>query len=711
MIHARRATFLVAGISLFYWIAFGGTSAGALFWRHQFICQLGLFLIFLFAGWRALRLQLPLRRLPIWLDAALGLIILDKLWRAIAGQSWNSTEDLSTSGSLLILFYVLLQLVEPTVLGASCVFATALACLVGLALAFFRHQELALPLGSRVLMAGLLIAVAPMALEGARRRDDDWRHKTFWIASSAVLLVGIVQTRSLAALAIVPAILIWFATMAVKSRQKRIVSGVVLAAAIVCAFWLGNYRGSLSRLGSLVNRGEDSSMSLENRFRYWSGAIPAIEQKKLLGWGSESVGLIYPLFRIQRPGFSPPGEVIPDLHSVPMNWLFEFGAIGLVIRMAAFAALLAIGLSRKTPLQKAAVAGLAAYALFSLMHYNLSNPATYLVLTLVAVVAATPGEPTELSLRSSHVVGLLTIAGAAIIFSYQLRLDYANRLLSRATSEPERAAVGSLIRSSLLDPRAGFYDAMAALQIDRILRGIGKNETDVPFLLKAADGHYVHFLERNPWEMQIAAARGNLLLRNGRSCDAIEPLERAASLDFYFSISHFNLANAYSLCDPGMHDAAVEEAAISLMTTPPTAFASQWRTHPALLEAALDQSLRWLDSWNWRSGGLQTEKLNRLRDFLRGVRANPLQGRRQVTFALVEKVSGDLITDPFAYILQRKTPPYEFTRIELDGLDTGTWTPEGIGRIKGLRSLTFAEVRSAYQTGKLDRLMRSVLAQ
>jgi hypothetical protein len=316
----------------------------------------------------------------------------------------------------------------------------------------------------------------------------------------------------------------------------------------------------------------------------------------------------------------------------------------------------------------------------------------------------------KLSPRTSNVLGLLLLGCAVLIFSYQFRLDYANRLLARNTSEPERMAVGSVIRASALNSRAGFYDAIAALRIDRLLLRTGDDGADAPFLFEAADRHYKQSLQRSAWVGQIAAARGNLLLREGGGCDALGPLERAASLDFYFSLSHFSLANAYASCLPLVQEQAVTEAAIALMTTPATAYATQWRTNPEFLGRALDQTLRWIDGWNWRSARVETEKLTRLENFLRAVRNNPLKGRRQVTFALVEGMAGELISDPFAYMFQRRTPAFESTRIEVDGLDSGTWTPEGIGHIKGLRSLTYDEVRSAYSTRKLDQLLRSVAA-
>jgi hypothetical protein len=100
--------------------------------------------------------------------------------------------------------------------------------------------------------------------------------------------------------------------------------------------------------------------------------------------------------------------------------------------------------------------------------------------------------------------------------------------------------------------------------------------------------------------------------------------------------------------------------------------------------------------------------MRRLDAFLRAVREAPQKGQRQVEFTMVDGVAGQLVSDPFAYIFQRRTPPFESTRIAVDGLDTGTWAPEGMGRVPGVRPLTYGEIYSAYRDKNLDQLMRSL---
>jgi hypothetical protein len=106
-----RKKAVLSSASVFLWLAFGGTFAGALSWRHQLFAHLLIFAVILAAGWKLVRRQsaIRFRGLPAALNVAFGLIVLDKLWRAVVGQSWNSTEDLAATISLLILFYLLLN--------------------------------------------------------------------------------------------------------------------------------------------------------------------------------------------------------------------------------------------------------------------------------------------------------------------------------------------------------------------------------------------------------------------------------------------------------------------------------------------------------------------------------------------------------------------------------------------------------------------------
>jgi tetratricopeptide (TPR) repeat protein len=296
---------------------------------------------------------------------------------------------------------------------------------------------------------------------------------------------------------------------------------------------------------------------------------------------------------------------------------------------------------------------------------------------------------------------------ALALLSFEARLDYADHLLARSNRLPGSEGVESVLRAGLIDSRGGFYDAAAAFRIDQIMIESGRStRDDQAFLLRAAENHYRRALDAYPQSPQLTAAYGDFLMRAKRPCDAIEILERAVSLDFYFSLSHFNLANAYTVCRSGSQGA--DEAGIAILTMPTLAYSTQWRNDPAFLEHAIDKSLEWISGWKVARWPADVEKFRRLSAFVQAVRAGPTAGHRRVQIFLSEEIAPGLTTDPFAYIFQRRSPSFGLTRIEIDGLDTGTWAPEGMGQIKSLRPLRETQIAAAYRGGSLDALMRSL---
>jgi len=718
----------IGGLS--YWLIFGGTFGGSLSWLHQTIGHL--FLIGLIAGagwylWRKnarIEVQTPRTALCI----LLGLILADKFVRALLGQSWNSGEDFANSVTGVVMFVLLLNIWPPnpwppnpvrdrTELITVCVSGVVISTLVGMVLMFVKHdQELVYPLGSKVLMAGLLTLAIPLAMGRLRslfQSDPDGKaHKTFWLSSAVILAAGLILTRSAIAVVLLPFALVLPLVLDNKRRgQVAAALGLTVATLGVALYFgaSGPLAGisALARVRSMIQGGPDSTQSWDNRVRYWSGALPAIAERPLGGWGSGQVGLTYPPFRIQRAGYAPSGEVVSDLHSVPLQWAYEFGIVGLTLRIAAFALLLLPGYSGKTRQQKTAVIAMGMYGVFCLLHYNLNNPATISMATLIAVMTLNAPDRWRLTIPASKRIGLVLLSVALALLSFQARLDYANYLLVRSDHQAGNEGVESVLRAGLMDSRGGFYDAAAAFGIDKLTRDSRRGPNyDQPFLLEAAGNHYRRALDANPQSLQLTAAYGDFLMRAKKPCDAIEILERAVSLDFYFSLSHFNLANAYALC--GSASQADDEAGIAILTMPTLAYSTQWRNDPAFLGRALDKSWEWVSSWKVARWPADVEKFRRLDAFVQAVRAGPTAGHRRIQIFLAEQIAPGLISDPFAYIFHRRSPSYELTRIEIDGLDSGTWTPEGMGQIKSLRPLRDPEIAAAYQGRSLDALMRSL---
>ena len=721
---SRNASTALAIVGLSYWLIFGGTFGGSLSWLHQTIGHIFLVLVIAGAGrylWRK-NLRVEIQRPPTALCVLLGLILADTLVRALLRQSWNSAEDFANSVAGVVIFILLLNLLpDVDELITVCVPAVVASALVGMVLMFVKHdQELVYPLGSKVLMAGLLILAIPVAMGRLRTlfrsHPDRPAFKLFWLSSALILAAGLILTRSAIGIVLLPFALVLPLVLDNKRRgQVAAVLGLTVAI-LGAALYFGasgplSGVGSLARVRSMIQGGSDSTQSWDNRVRYWSGALPAIAERPLAGWGSGQVGLTYPPFRIQRAGYAPSGEVVSDLHSVPLQWAYEFGLIGLILRVAAFGVLLLLGYSRKTLQQKTAVVALSMYGVFCLLHYNLNNPATISMATLIAVMTVNSPARWRLTIPASKRTGLVLLSVALALLSFQARQDYANYLLARSDHQAGNEGVESVLRAGLMDSRGGFYDAAAAFRIDKIIRDSGRDTSpgtndDQPFLLRAAENHYRRALDANPQSPQLTAAYGDFLMRAKRPCDAIAILERAVSLDFYFSLSHFNLANAYAVCRSGSQ--AADEAGIAILTMPTLAYSTQWRNDPAFLEHALDKSWEWISGWKVARWPADVEKFRRLDAFIQAVRSKPTAGQRRVQIFLSEQIAPGLTSDPFAYILQRRSPSFGLTRIEIDGLDTGTWTPEGMGQIKSLRPLRYPEIAAAYQDRSLDALMRSL---
>lgn len=633
----RKAYFIIVASWLSYWLTIVGTYGGINSWAHQTIGHILFFIVLMATGWKLWRQRLALRVYllnPI-VNGIIGAFLAGKAWRAIVKETWKTREDLAMVLSIFILFYLTLTLVEEGVLSSASVLAAAVSMAAGINLGHLeRHRSISSPLDNQELLAGLLILVAPLAVGGFRDAAS-WLRKLVWFVAILILSAGVLQTGNLMAIVMLPALLLTCALIG-ENSSWRVPFAIGAAVVAVCVIlWFGN---DVSPVKS-----------------YWSGAVLAIRERPLFGWGVGELGLTYPRFRIQEAGSASTGTIVPDLHSIPLQWAFEYGIVGSILRTAAFGVFLVAGYTHRTRLQKTAVVALAGFAAFCLFHSNLDNPATKLIAALVAVVAAPRLYHANLTSRESNRAGLLLICCAIGILCFQLRLDYANYLLAKSNRQEAHQALQSIIQASLVDPRGGFYDFVAAHKIDEM----SKNAKNVnPSQAQSADYYYQEALARNPWSPQVLASYGNYLVRTG-SCDAIAVLEKGVSLDFYFSLSHFDLANAYQSC--GRTEQAIAEAAVAILTAPAAAYASRWTTNSKFLTAALDQSLQWLGSWDSRGCTVADhEKLRRLANFVRSVRANPAAASGN-TVTLSQKFADRPDSDPFAYIFQRKTPIFETT--------------------------------------------------
>jgi Tfp pilus assembly protein PilF len=691
---------------LFYLIGWAGTFEGILSWEHQVSLAFGLFGLALWFGLvlsrnEDARISLPHR----WVWIPLVLILLEKVARAVANQSWQATEDLAQSTSLALLFLIILNSPKshaPILWGIAG--STALWSLMGM---YWSHQggyrELALPLGLRALMGGLLVTAFPFSL-GLLYEKGNGRRRIWAFAIVVILAISIIQTRSAAALVILCVLLSVCVWTSLHGRTLVRAALVLLAVALLTLAQLTEFE-PVNRLSALLSGRADPTLSMNQRLRYWEGAVAFFAENPVFGHGAGQVGTLYGPYRIQQAGLAPHGEVVADVHNLPLNWLVEFGLWGAGLRVFLFAVLIGVAvIAAKSPdgtYRRAAAGSLLAYGVFSLAHYQLSNPAILFILVALAGVAA----PTSSFLKlkgwkeSAVVAGLL--CAACSILAFQIRVVSANYLHITGKALPGRAGVGRLVRASILDSRSGVYDLAAALRMEHLYWEQVGETSNSRLLFEAAEGHYVKTLNQQTFIPSVHAVYGSFLLRTRRACNAIVPLRKAVSLDFFYSYSHFDLANALLEC--GDQEMARRQAAVTLMTNPSFAFASVWRTRPEFLRAALTQASDWLARWSRFSDRRQVRLLSdffasRLRNMGRTERISA-----QLTFS--DPVATELSDDPFAFIFQRRMIPFIATEVLIDGVASGTWTPEGIGSLSFLNRVTYPRVLASYENGDLGELM------
>ncbi len=689
-------------VSFVYLICLGGTFAGSLSWVHQGILAAGLFLWCLSFGILLYRetdcdLALP----TLWVSIPVGLILAEKAARAALAPTWQSSEDLIQSASLLLLFLVITtarhnrSVVIWAIAGAS-----AVATVVGIYGSYhYNFRELALPLGNRALMAGLFSAALPVSLGLCYR----YRKSTqlWWAVTILMLLiVGVLKTRSAAAIAVMFLAVAVFTLIMVRRPFLIALVGIVAAACLLMLPQVSEFE-PIDRLSAVASGRGDPTLSWANRVRYWEGAVDLFAQRPVFGHGPGQVGLNYGPARIQAAGFSPHGEVVADVHSVLFNWLLEYGSFGAATRVCLYAALVVGSFTRVRGVadvtRLAAAAGLTTYGVYSLAHYQLSNPAIVLLLVCLSAVAVKTGHRFELSRAKHKIVAACILCTESAILAAQCRAAYANYVYRTGVDRPGNAGVGRLVRATALDPRGGVYNLAAAIRIERLLLDTPDDSEDSRFLQQAAERHYKEAVRIQEFMLATLGAYGGFLRRTGRVCESVPILKKAASLDFFHSYAHFDLATAVKECGP--YDAAVDQAAIAMLTLPSGAFATKCRAEPEFLDDSLERALGWLRSWTL---GSEDERLPALTAFLQARRRN-IETADVVTLQLTfsDLLATELRDDPFAFVFQRRMIPFAASEIAVDGLESGTWAPEGIGTFSFLNRTSYREVMSAYETNDL----------
>lgn len=326
-----------------------------------------------------------------------------------------------------------------------------------------------MPLGHHNLLAAFLVTTLPLAALGWRSAGA-YR----WLAAASVGLgtAALLATRSLAgALALAAVIVVWGMSLRFRPRPvPRRSLGWTLLVAAGTVVGLGLVFGR--RILDVVIGIDPSTMA---RLGYWRAGVEGIVERPLWGWGPGSTPwTVHEHFR-PVPGVHPPDQVLADLHSLPLQLLYEHGFVGcscLVLALIGSWILLRRRTIVDRGLVTAGLAGLVALSVASLAGLPLSVLAVPLAACLAggAVLAglgigngAGPSSWTpQFTLQAVGAGAALVLALAILVPQDQAHLAYQRA--QRADSAPERLVL--LERAVVLDPEFPLYRWRLALERD-----------------------------------------------------------------------------------------------------------------------------------------------------------------------------------------------------------------------------------------------------
>jgi hypothetical protein len=387
-------------------------------------------------------------------------------------------------------------------------------------------------------------------------------------------------------------------TMAAVRGPARVAAGAALLlagggllatrsiAALVGAILLG------PRLLQLT-AGED--LSALARWSYWQGGLRGITARPLLGWGPGSTPWTLAPFVRPRPGVNPAGEVLGDVHSLPLQLAYELGLPGLLAivvlgalftraRLREGASGSASGsasedasdgdpaergvLAETAGLRRAGLASLAAGATSLAVGPTLGTTAPWVALAVAAGAtlpgpiaptgeSASPGRP-----RREAPIGWLYAAIGLLLVA---PLDAALGCYGAARHAQPARARQLLAAAAELDPGMPLYRArLAWLAPNAVERAV-----DLARAAEAAPG-VAGLLLAAGWAAQAAARDGE------------RELERACAANPLDGYAPFLLAERR----PG-NPLAARLFARALLANPTLLAALFWEQHPEQLDAAL----------------------------------------------------------------------------------------------------------------------------
>lgn len=679
-----------------------GTVSGSASWLREAGMH-ALVVAALGAAFLAAKRREPWPSVGGWFEPAVALLLLALAAGALGSpcpeRSWRMLMLWAAAAAVFYLVVAAGAVPESLRLGWVLPATGTAAAVVGLAQhALGATPRVAAPLGHHNYMAGFLLLHLPLtagAAAGARSRAA----RVLWSGAVAAQALAILLTGSLAGVLVLAFLGVWWLAAALTGRtlvrpgpeqapsrqrreqapalQRRLVIAVTLLLLAALAAVLVRRSGSpviatlRNRAAIILAERRDPSLSLENRLRHLRTGVAMVAERPLAGWGLGATPFVASLYREQMPGVIPPGEVLRQLHNLPANLLAETGPVGLAV--ALLLALSAIW-GRTGP----AATAVWAYLLFSLSDYQLDLSAILFPLAMVAGMTVGTGLRASPKLEPAPLPRWLVL-GAAFSF-----LVAGTVLLGASSLAHYFYQRGNPARAARWDAQCGFY----ALRMGALADGRGQAETARRAYLEAAG--------RSPNLAPVAAQAGSSLVRAGQYSDAIAWLERAAALDYYFTLAHFHLGRARLRL--GDRAGAIEAFSTSLLVQPATVWAEDWLSpperdvHSESLERALDRLYELaafhpaLEAPDWAAPSTSPwRRFNELGSYLTGRRDTLPGGPYRVLF--FELVDRDLAVNHSLVVFRRASPPLAIAPVVLLSPTPNPRPPAGLGAIEGLPSL------------------------
>jgi O-antigen ligase len=519
-------------------------------------------------GWDPLRLGRAGRLLPV------------ALWITAAASAWASPVPRSGRVALLLLpAYLALPgavarswAAEPTRRIGLRAFSAVVGIVALLSIAglLWLHTDRAsFPLGHHNLLAAWLVILLPLAFLPAREAGP-WR----WLGWGSGLagMIAVLASRSfLGALAL--AILGLLALAPIARRRRHRLPWIAVGIGLLVL--LGLLGGVLQwrRAGQILS---GADLSLQARLVYYRAGWEGFRARPLLGWGPGSTAWTVARFLRPRPEVNPPGEVLGELHSLPLALAYELGITGLLVAGGLAALfLLRRGAERKAaadrPLLAAGLLGLLGAGVLSLG----AAPLAVTALPLAAALAAGASLAAFPALPGCRPRRLAPAIYAVACLGFLSPLLLASWRYERAIAEPE-AARDHLARAVALDPSFPLYRARLAWLPPRREGGLGES---ADLALQAAEG------AREVAPLWLTAG----FLGMGANRPWARPaLARACALDPLAPLAPYLLA----VVAPGTPEAPLH-AAHGLLAEPRLLAATFWSSHEPLLAAALRAAGAW----------------------------------------------------------------------------------------------------------------------